>query len=260
LIERQDSGERAGSLEEKILKDADKLWRFSPIGFWKDFLAILEERIIPSYPVLENKIENHKTVFSEEGDQITLGLREARIFERFIPREFGGQFGAIALTEEKAGSDASAIGFSARRIDGQYLLNGEKMFISNSGLADIYATLVNTRGTKGSRSLSILIVENGTAGGFTSPASAVDWLTGFFAKSIITPAPEAIRPSPDQQPGYRLPDRRPVLQNERRPGTVFPRPGAGGLAPLPAELFPGQALRHPNGYGSGRPGPDYHGR
>jgi HD superfamily phosphodiesterase len=36
LIERHDSGERAGSLEEKILKDADKLWRFSRIGFWNE--------------------------------------------------------------------------------------------------------------------------------------------------------------------------------------------------------------------------------
>ncbi len=184
----------------------------------KDFLALLEERIIPNYPDLENKIENHKAVFPEEWDRITLGLKEARIFERFIPREFGGQkisesdiycfmellgyaspaigiilvshgraidivcqgnqrqkeaylprmaagqFGAIAMTEEKAGSDASAIGFSAKRTDGQYLLTGEKIFISNSGLADIYAILVNTRGTKGPRSLSLLIVENGTAG------------------------------------------------------------------------------------------------
>lgn len=36
LIERHDSGERADSLEEKIVKDADKLWRFSTVGFWKE--------------------------------------------------------------------------------------------------------------------------------------------------------------------------------------------------------------------------------
>jgi hypothetical protein len=36
LIERHDSGDRADSLEEGILKDADKLWRFSPVGFWKE--------------------------------------------------------------------------------------------------------------------------------------------------------------------------------------------------------------------------------
>jgi hypothetical protein len=36
LIERHDSGDQADSLEEKLLKDADKLWRFSPFGFWNE--------------------------------------------------------------------------------------------------------------------------------------------------------------------------------------------------------------------------------
>jgi hypothetical protein len=36
LIERHDSGDQADCLEEKILKDADKLWRFSPVGFLQE--------------------------------------------------------------------------------------------------------------------------------------------------------------------------------------------------------------------------------
>ena len=36
LIERHDSGDQADSLEENVLKDADKLWRFSPFGFWNE--------------------------------------------------------------------------------------------------------------------------------------------------------------------------------------------------------------------------------
>jgi HD superfamily phosphodiesterase len=36
LVERHDSGDQADSLEEKILKDADKLWRFSAEGYWKE--------------------------------------------------------------------------------------------------------------------------------------------------------------------------------------------------------------------------------
>ena len=75
-----------------------------------------------------------------------------------------GQFGAIAMTEEKAGSDASAIGFMASQTDGTHVLNGEKIFISNSGLAEIYTLLVNTKGIKGPRSLSVFIVEKNTAG------------------------------------------------------------------------------------------------
>jgi HD superfamily phosphodiesterase len=36
MIERHDSGNHPDSLEEKILKDSDKLWRFSGLGFWQE--------------------------------------------------------------------------------------------------------------------------------------------------------------------------------------------------------------------------------
>jgi hypothetical protein len=36
MIEHHDSGNDPASLEEKILKDSDRLWRFSPLGFWKE--------------------------------------------------------------------------------------------------------------------------------------------------------------------------------------------------------------------------------
>ncbi|HSO73095.1 MAG TPA: HD domain-containing protein [Thermodesulfobacteriota bacterium] len=36
FIERHDSGDQPDSLEEKLVKDADKLWRFSPVGFWNE--------------------------------------------------------------------------------------------------------------------------------------------------------------------------------------------------------------------------------
>jgi HD superfamily phosphodiesterase len=36
IIQRHDSGNDAHTLEEKLVKDADKLWRFSKIGFWEE--------------------------------------------------------------------------------------------------------------------------------------------------------------------------------------------------------------------------------
>jgi HD superfamily phosphodiesterase len=36
IIERHDSGNNAPSPEEKVIKDADKLWRYSKIGFWNE--------------------------------------------------------------------------------------------------------------------------------------------------------------------------------------------------------------------------------
>jgi HD superfamily phosphohydrolase YqeK len=52
MIERHDSGERPEGLEEKILKDADKLWRFSRYGFWQE-LERQELEILELYRYLE---------------------------------------------------------------------------------------------------------------------------------------------------------------------------------------------------------------
>ncbi len=178
------------------------------------FIAILKERIIPTYPYLSSRIENNEAIFPEEWDQIISALKEAHFFDLFVPAEYGGQkssdqeiyflmellgyaspglgiifvshgraidvvlsgtgqqkkeylprmaegdFGAIAITEEKAGSDASAVGLRAERVGHHYLFNGQKIFISNSGLACIYAILANTKGVQGPRSLSLFIVEH----------------------------------------------------------------------------------------------------
>jgi alkylation response protein AidB-like acyl-CoA dehydrogenase len=82
----------------------------------------------------------------------------------FLPRLGEGDFGAIAMTEERAGSDVSAIAFSARLQGDHYIFNGQKIFVSNAGLAGIYTILVNTKGRKGARSLSAFVVEDGVEG------------------------------------------------------------------------------------------------
>jgi len=84
--------------------------------------------------------------------------------EEYLPKMAEGEFGAIAITEEKAGSDASAVGLRAEKVGLHYLFNGQKIYISNSGLARVYAILVNTKGVRGPRSLSVFIVENDLAG------------------------------------------------------------------------------------------------
>ena len=92
-------------------------------------------------------------------DIILAGKNEA-LKHKFLSRLGDGDFGAIAMTEEGAGTDASAIEFSATRKGDHYIFNGEKIFISNAGLAGIYTILVNTKGVKGARSLSVFAVED----------------------------------------------------------------------------------------------------
>ena len=47
--------------------------------------------IIPGYPFLESKIENHKAVFPKEWDQLMAAFKGAHIFKQFVPIEYGGQ-------------------------------------------------------------------------------------------------------------------------------------------------------------------------
>lgn len=76
----------------------------------------------------------------------------------------GDLFGAFAITEPNAGSDAAAIRTSARREGEDYVLDGNKIFISCGGEADVYAVSTKTDKEKGARGISVFAVEKGTPG------------------------------------------------------------------------------------------------
>lgn len=76
----------------------------------------------------------------------------------------GKYLGAFALTEPHAGSDASSIRTSAVRQGDEYILNGNKVFITNGGEADTYITFAVTDSSKGTKGISAFIVEKDTPG------------------------------------------------------------------------------------------------
>jgi alkylation response protein AidB-like acyl-CoA dehydrogenase len=67
--------------------------------------------------------------------------------------------GAYAITEPDAGSDAAALKTAAKKVDGGYVLNGTKHFITNGGLADVYTTFATLDPTKGADGICAFIVE-----------------------------------------------------------------------------------------------------
>ena len=73
--------------------------------------------------------------------------------QHFLPELMAGRMiGAFALTEADAGSDASALRTRAERVDGGYVLNGSKQFISSgriAGLAIVFAVTDPAAGKKG---------------------------------------------------------------------------------------------------------------
>ncbi|MCJ7763877.1 MAG: acyl-CoA dehydrogenase family protein [Dehalococcoidales bacterium] len=76
----------------------------------------------------------------------------------------GKMLAAFALTEESAGSDASAVKTTATRTDKGYMLNGTKLFITNGGEADIYTVIALTDRERGVRGASAFLVEKDIPG------------------------------------------------------------------------------------------------
>ncbi|KRM93059.1 acyl-CoA dehydrogenase family protein [Loigolactobacillus rennini] len=74
-----------------------------------------------------------------------------------------GKFAAFALSEANAGSDAGAVAASARKKDDEYILNGEKVFVTNGNLADVYIAIFRTS-DDGNRGLSAFLVEHDCPG------------------------------------------------------------------------------------------------
>ena len=76
----------------------------------------------------------------------------------------GKRLTAFAISEATAGSDASAIKMTADKVEGGYLLNGTKQFITNAGEAELYTVIVLTDKTRGARGASAIFVEKDTPG------------------------------------------------------------------------------------------------
>ncbi len=76
----------------------------------------------------------------------------------------GDSMGAFALTEPEAGSDAGNVQTTAQRKEDGYILNGNKIFITNGGIADVYMVIASLNRKRGARGLSTFIVEKGTEG------------------------------------------------------------------------------------------------
>ena len=75
----------------------------------------------------------------------------------------GKEIGAFALSESFAGSDAASLKTTAKQVDGGYLLNGSKMWITSGGIAKTYIVMART-GKEGASGISAFIVRDGTPG------------------------------------------------------------------------------------------------
>jgi alkylation response protein AidB-like acyl-CoA dehydrogenase len=84
---------------------------------------------------------------------------------RYLPRVASGEaIAAFALSEPEAGSDVAALSCSARADDGGYVLDGEKTWISNGGIADFYVVFARTGEAPGARGITAFVVDANARG------------------------------------------------------------------------------------------------
>jgi acyl-CoA dehydrogenase len=76
----------------------------------------------------------------------------------------GERVAAFALSEPEAGSDAAALALTARADGDHYVLDGEKTWISNGGIANFYIVFARTGEAPGAKGVSAIIVDADTPG------------------------------------------------------------------------------------------------
>ena len=91
------------------------------------------------------------------------GSREQ--IERWVPPLARGEkIGAFCLTEPNAGSDAGGIEATALADGDDYVVNANKVFVTNGGVADICLIFARTDPKAGHRGISVIVAERGATG------------------------------------------------------------------------------------------------
>jgi alkylation response protein AidB-like acyl-CoA dehydrogenase len=99
---------------------------------------------------------------------ISLSGSEA-LKQAVLPKVARGEWiSAFALSEPEAGSDVAAMACAAHRDGDHFVLDGEKTWISNGGIADVYTVFARTGEAPGTRGISAFVVFADTPG-FTIP-------------------------------------------------------------------------------------------
>ena len=78
---------------------------------------------------------------------------------QWLPKTTAGSaIAAFALTEPQSGSDVANSTMTAELQNNEYVLNGEKTWISNGGIADVYTLFARTGGAPGAKGLSAFVI------------------------------------------------------------------------------------------------------
>jgi acyl-CoA dehydrogenase len=135
------------------------------------FLDLVVERDVRSLAIARETLAFHSGLadfaFAMQGlGSGAIGLSgSAEQRDAWLPKVASGQtIAAFAMTEPECGSDAANIAMTAAPQGNGWSLNGEKTYISNGGIANLYTVLARTGEADGARGLSMFIVRGDDPG------------------------------------------------------------------------------------------------
>ena len=135
--------------------------RYCGAGFDSISYAIVIEEISKANAAMGLCISVHNSVSAYP--VYAFGTEAQR--QRFlIPLASGKKIGTFCLTEPNAGSDASSLETYATRDGDFYVLNGNKIFVTNGGISGINLIFGRLQGPDESKKLTVFIVESNTSG------------------------------------------------------------------------------------------------
>ncbi|MEO7365119.1 MAG: acyl-CoA dehydrogenase [Sphingomicrobium sp.] len=129
------------------------------------FLELIVERDVRSLAIARETLSRHSGLADFAFAMQGLGSGAIGLFgsdeqkREWLPRVASGEaIAAFAMTEPECGSDAANIAMTARQHGNGWVLDGEKTYISNGGIAGFYVTFARSGEGEGSRGLSAFIV------------------------------------------------------------------------------------------------------
>jgi len=131
-------------------------------GIGADFFTsvIIVEELSKADPAVAVLVDVQNTLVINALTRWANDEQKARIF----PRLAKDTVGAYALSESGSGSDAFALATRATRSGDDWILNGQKLWITNAGEAGVFIVFANVNPGEGYRGITAFLVEKGTSG------------------------------------------------------------------------------------------------
>ncbi|MBK8943729.1 MAG: acyl-CoA dehydrogenase family protein [Ignavibacteriae bacterium] len=145
-------------------------------GFGEVGYCIAQEEIARGCMSTATTIGAHQSIGA---NVIYLGGNENQKKKYLTPLANGEKIAAFCLTEAQAGSDSFNLKTKAEKVDGNWTLNGEKLWITNGGIADIVSVFARTP-----KGISAFIVETSSPGFHAGPPEKKMGIKGSTTNAI----------------------------------------------------------------------------